>query len=105
MNRYWTLSDRPLANWPQPDTFELREGPMPEPGPGQALPPFGVGPPKAVGPEPIAAHGRVEEARELGARQLGLRQTRLGILAARSPTERANGHLVVLGTHLALINN
>jgi len=37
--------------------------------------------------------------------QLGLRQTRLGILAARSPTERANGHLVVLGTHLALINN
>ena len=37
MNRYWTLSDRPLANWPQPDTFELREGPMPEPGPGQAL--------------------------------------------------------------------
>src|SRR5260221_6534388 len=37
MNRYWTLSDKPLANWPQPDTFELHDGPMPKPGPGQAL--------------------------------------------------------------------
>ena len=37
MNRYWTLSDRPLPDWPRPDTFELREGPIPTPGPGQAL--------------------------------------------------------------------
>jgi NADPH-dependent curcumin reductase CurA len=37
MNRFWTLADRPLPPWPDPDTFELREAPMPEPGPGQAL--------------------------------------------------------------------
>jgi NADPH-dependent curcumin reductase CurA len=37
MNRYWTLSDRPVGGWPDPDTFVLREGPIPEPGPGQAL--------------------------------------------------------------------
>jgi NADPH-dependent curcumin reductase CurA len=37
MNRYWTLSDRPVGGWPDSDTFELREGPIPEPGPGQAL--------------------------------------------------------------------
>ena len=37
MNRYWTLSDKPLPAWPGPDTFELREGPIPTPGPGQAL--------------------------------------------------------------------
>jgi NADPH-dependent curcumin reductase CurA len=37
MNRYWTLADRPLPPWPDAETFELREGPMPEPGPGQAL--------------------------------------------------------------------
>src|ERR1700721_599678 len=37
MNRYWTLSDRPLGGWPEADTFELREGPTPSPGPGQAL--------------------------------------------------------------------
>ncbi|WP_293904059.1 NADP-dependent oxidoreductase [Phenylobacterium sp.] len=37
MNRYWTLSDRPVPAWPEPDTFELREGPVPTPGPGQAL--------------------------------------------------------------------
>ena len=37
MNRYWTLSDKPVPAWPEPDTFELREGPMPTPGPGQAL--------------------------------------------------------------------
>jgi NADPH-dependent curcumin reductase CurA len=37
INRYWTLSDKPLAPWPQPDTFDLREEPMPAPGPGQAL--------------------------------------------------------------------
>jgi len=37
MNRYWTLAADPVPAWPQPDTFELREGPMPTPGPGQAL--------------------------------------------------------------------
>ncbi len=35
--RYWTLSGKPLGGWPEADTFELREGPTPEPGPGQAL--------------------------------------------------------------------
>ena len=37
MNRYWTLSDKPVPAWPEPDTFELREGPTPVPGPGQAF--------------------------------------------------------------------
>ena len=37
MNRYWTLSDKPVGAWPDADTFELREGPVPSPGPGQAL--------------------------------------------------------------------
>src|SRR5271165_125254 len=37
MNRYWTLADRPLPPWPDAETFELREGPIPEPGPGQAV--------------------------------------------------------------------
>src|SRR5689334_15968470 len=37
MNRYWTLSDKPVGGWPDDGTFELREGPMPTPGPGQAL--------------------------------------------------------------------
>ena len=37
MNRYWTLSDKPVGGWPEPDTFELREAPIPQPGPGQAL--------------------------------------------------------------------
>ncbi|HLK26872.1 MAG TPA: hypothetical protein VKT30_19635, partial [Caulobacteraceae bacterium] len=37
MNRYWTLSGKPLGGWPDADTFALREGPIPEPGPGQAL--------------------------------------------------------------------
>ncbi|MFL5295302.1 MAG: NADP-dependent oxidoreductase [Phenylobacterium sp.] len=37
MNRYWTVADRPLPPWPQPDTFELREAPVASPGPGQAL--------------------------------------------------------------------
>ena len=37
MNRFWTLADRPLDPWPTPETFELREAPMPVPGPGQAL--------------------------------------------------------------------
>jgi NADPH-dependent curcumin reductase CurA len=35
--RYWTRSAAPLPAWPEPDTFELREAPMPTPGPGQAL--------------------------------------------------------------------
>jgi hypothetical protein len=37
MNRYWTLADGPVPNWPEADTFVLREGEMPRPGPGQAL--------------------------------------------------------------------
>jgi NADPH-dependent curcumin reductase len=37
MNRYWTLSDLPVPAWPEPDTFVLREAPVPSPGPGQAL--------------------------------------------------------------------
>lgn len=37
MNRYWTLSGRPLGPWPTDDTFELREAPLPAPAPGQAL--------------------------------------------------------------------
>jgi NADPH-dependent curcumin reductase CurA len=37
MNRYWTLSDKPVGGWPDEGTFELREAPMPQPGPGQAL--------------------------------------------------------------------
>jgi len=37
LNRYWTLSGKPLGGWPEADTFELRDGPVPEPGAGQAL--------------------------------------------------------------------
>ncbi len=37
MNRFWTLSEEPVGDWPGPETFELREAPMPAPGPGQAL--------------------------------------------------------------------
>jgi NADPH-dependent curcumin reductase CurA len=37
MNRYWTLADRPLPPWPQLDTFEMREEPIPAPAGGQAL--------------------------------------------------------------------
>ena len=37
MNRYWTLSGKPLGGWPDADTFVLREAPTPEPGQGQAL--------------------------------------------------------------------
>jgi hypothetical protein len=37
MNRYWTLADRPLDPWPTPETFEIRQAAIPEPGPGQAL--------------------------------------------------------------------
>ena len=35
-NRYWTRSAKPLGAWPEPDTFELREGPVPVPEAGQA---------------------------------------------------------------------
>jgi NADPH-dependent curcumin reductase len=37
MNRYWTLSAKAVPAWPEPDTFELREAPMPTPQQGQAL--------------------------------------------------------------------
>jgi NADPH-dependent curcumin reductase len=37
MNRYWSLSAKPVDAWPQADTFELHEGPIPRPGRGQAL--------------------------------------------------------------------
>ncbi len=37
MNRYWTLSHKPLGAWPTPETFELREASIPTPGPGQVL--------------------------------------------------------------------
>jgi hypothetical protein len=37
MNRYWTCSANPLPAWPQADTFELVEAPIPVPVPGQAL--------------------------------------------------------------------
>lgn len=37
MNRFWTLSDRPVGAWPDRDTFVLRSEATPAPGPGQAL--------------------------------------------------------------------
>ena len=37
MNRYWTLSGKPLGPWPDADNFELREALMPVPATGQAL--------------------------------------------------------------------
>src|SRR5258706_15235820 len=37
MNRYWTLSGKPLRAWPEADTFALHQGTIPTPGPGQAL--------------------------------------------------------------------
>jgi NADPH-dependent curcumin reductase CurA len=37
VNRYWTLADGPVQNWPQEGTFVLKEGEVPSPGPGQAL--------------------------------------------------------------------
>jgi NADPH-dependent curcumin reductase len=37
MNRFWTLSGRPVGAWPEADTFLLQEAPIPVPGPGQAL--------------------------------------------------------------------
>jgi NADPH-dependent curcumin reductase CurA len=36
-HRFWTRSAQPLPPWPGSDTFELREEPIPTPGPGQAL--------------------------------------------------------------------
>jgi hypothetical protein len=37
MNKYWTLSDKPVGGWPDAGTFALHDGPIPKPGPGQAL--------------------------------------------------------------------
>ena len=37
MNRFWTLSGRPVGAWPDAETFVLQEAPIPSPGPGQAL--------------------------------------------------------------------
>jgi NADPH-dependent curcumin reductase len=37
VNRYWTLSGKPLDAWPEADTFALREAPTLAPGPEQAL--------------------------------------------------------------------
>ena len=37
MNRYWTLAGRPLGELPSPEDFELREAPIPVPGPNQML--------------------------------------------------------------------
>ncbi|HZZ87555.1 MAG TPA: NADP-dependent oxidoreductase, partial [Caulobacteraceae bacterium] len=37
MNRYWTVSDKPVGDWPDARTFKLHEAPLPSPGPGQAL--------------------------------------------------------------------
>ncbi|HEX2593906.1 MAG TPA: NADP-dependent oxidoreductase [Rhizomicrobium sp.] len=36
-NRYWTLSDKPVANWPEAGTFTLHSGEIPKPAAGQAL--------------------------------------------------------------------
>lgn len=37
MNRYWTLSGKPLGGWPDAETFALHEAPVPTPAVGQAL--------------------------------------------------------------------
>ncbi len=37
MNRYWVLAPGPLGGLPTEENFELRESPIPSPGPGQAL--------------------------------------------------------------------
>jgi NADPH-dependent curcumin reductase CurA len=37
MNRYWTLSGKPLGGWPEADDFALRTASVPAPGSGQAL--------------------------------------------------------------------
>jgi len=35
--KYWTLSDKPVGAWPDPDTFVLKEAPVPSPAAGQAV--------------------------------------------------------------------
>ncbi len=37
VNRQWILTDAPIGEMPVPENFALREAPVPEPGPGQAL--------------------------------------------------------------------
>src|SRR5271155_48269 len=37
MNRFWTLSGKPLGAWPEADTFAMYQAPIPRPEPGQAL--------------------------------------------------------------------
>jgi NADPH-dependent curcumin reductase CurA len=37
MNRFWTLSQKPVGAWPDADTFILCEGALPSPTDGQAL--------------------------------------------------------------------
>jgi len=37
MNRFWTLSGKPLGPWPEADTFAMYEAPVPRPELGQAL--------------------------------------------------------------------
>jgi NADPH-dependent curcumin reductase CurA len=37
MNRFWTLSGKPLGPWPEADTFALYQAPIPVPEAGQAL--------------------------------------------------------------------
>jgi NADPH-dependent curcumin reductase len=37
VNRYWTLSEKPVPPWPEPDTFVLREASPPVPRENQAL--------------------------------------------------------------------
>jgi NADPH-dependent curcumin reductase len=37
MNRFWTLSGKPLGAWPEAGTFELYQAPIPVPEAGQAL--------------------------------------------------------------------
>src|ERR1700750_2746236 len=37
INRYWTLSDKPVPNWPEPGAFVLHEAPPTKPAEGQAL--------------------------------------------------------------------
>jgi NADPH-dependent curcumin reductase CurA len=37
VNRYWTLSDKPVGAWPTDETFVMAQGPMPSPAEGQAL--------------------------------------------------------------------
>lgn len=37
MNRFWTLAAKAVPPWPEADTFVMREAPIPERGPGQAL--------------------------------------------------------------------